>query len=112
MAFLNRLHNKGSDGRRATFGEVVIAEAAETVRVEGNDYFPPDTVDWERLVRCLQTTVCPWKGVASYYDVVDGDRRLPGAAWVYEDPSPAAAHIKGHVAFWRGVSVGPVREPD
>ncbi len=105
MAFLNRLGSGGGDRRRAVAGSTTLAESAETVRLEGNHYFPPDSVDWTRLERSRQTSVCPWKGVATYYDVVDGDRRFSAAAWVYEDPSSAANQIKGHVAFWRGVEV-------
>jgi uncharacterized protein (DUF427 family) len=105
MAFLNRLRQSGPSGRRAVAGSTVVAESQETVGLEGNHYFPPDAVEWSRLVRSSQTSVCPWKGVATYYDVVDGDRRFPAAAWVYENPSEAAAHINGHVAFWRGVEV-------
>jgi len=87
--------------RRAVAGTTVVAESPVTVRVEGNHYFPPDTVDWSLLVRSDETSVCPWK----YYDVVAGGRRLPAAAWVYETPTVAAGHIRGHVAFWRGVRV-------
>jgi uncharacterized protein (DUF427 family) len=82
-----------------------VAESAETVRLKGNHYFPPDAVDWSRLEWGNATSVCPWKGVATYFDALDGDRRFPAEAWVCEDPNPAAAQIKGHVAFWRGVKV-------
>ena len=91
--------------RRAVVDEKVVAEAAETQRIEGYDYFPPETVDWDLLEASDRTSVCPWKGVASYYDVVVDGQRLPGAAWSYKTPSPAAEHIKGHVGFWRGVKV-------
>jgi uncharacterized protein (DUF427 family) len=92
-------------------GSTTVAESTDTVRLEGNQYFPPDTVDWAHLERSPRTSVCPWKGVATYYDVIDGDSefptRFPAAAWVYENPSDAAGHIKGYVAFWRGVEVAP-----
>lgn len=91
--------------RRAVVDEKVVAETAETQRIEGYDYFPPESVDWDLLEASDRTSVCPWKGVASYYDVVVDGQRLPGAAWSYKTPSPAAEHIKGHVAFWRGVKV-------
>jgi len=92
-------------GRRALVGETTIAEAADTQRVDGYEYFPPDAVRWEFLEPSERTSVCAWKGVANYYDViVDGDR-LPAAAWTYKTPSAAANHIGGHVAFWRGVRV-------
>jgi uncharacterized protein (DUF427 family) len=85
----------------------VVAESHATIEVDGRDYFPPAHVQWTHLVRTDETSTCPWKGVATYYDVVDGDRRIAGGAWAYEHPSPVAAHIRGHVAFWRGVTIGP-----
>jgi len=91
--------------QRAVVGETVIAEAADTQRVDGYVYFPADTVDFDRLEPSSRTSVCPWKGVASYYDVVVDGQRLPAAAWTYETPSPAAKHIAGHIAFWHGVRV-------
>lgn len=90
---------------RATWNGAVIAESDETVVVEGNHYFPPDSVNREYLVESSRHTTCPWKGVASYYDVeVDGERN-PAAAWFYPTPSAAAADIKDHVAFWHGIRV-------
>jgi uncharacterized protein (DUF427 family) len=89
----------------AVVGESVVAESPDTQRVEGNHYFPPETVNWEFLEPSNQTSVCPWKGVASYYDVIVDGKRLPAAAWTYETPSDAAQHIGGYVAFWRGVKV-------
>ena len=68
-------------------------------------YFPPTAVRWSELRPSLTVTHCPWKGEAHYYDVrVDGDVN-PDAAWYYPDPKPAAANIRDHVAFWRGVTV-------
>lgn len=90
---------------KASWNGVVVAESDATVIVEGNHYFPPDAVKTEHLQKSDARTVCPWKGVASYYDVVVGDARNAGAAWYYPDPKPAAADIKDHVAFWRGVTV-------
>lgn len=91
--------------RRAVADDITIAEASETVRVEGNHYFPPQSVDWSLLEESDATSVCFWKGVASYYDIVVDGRRYPSAAWTYKTPSDAAGHIKDHVAFWRGVRV-------
>lgn len=91
--------------RRAVVGDTVIAEAADTQQVEGREYFPPDAVNWDLLEPSEHTSVCYWKGVASYYDVVLDGERLPAAAWTYKTPSAAAEHIAGHVAFWRGVRV-------
>jgi uncharacterized protein (DUF427 family) len=90
---------------RAAVGDSVVAESGHTTEVEGNHYFPAEAVEWNLLERSDHTSVCPWKGVANYYDVIVDGRRLPAAAWTYEEPSPAARHIAGHVAFWRGVSV-------
>lgn len=91
--------------RRALAGNTVIAESGETQRVDGYEYFPPETVDYDLLEPSDRTSVCPWKGLASYYDVVVDGERYPAAAWSYHNPSDAASHIKGHVAFWRGVKV-------
>jgi uncharacterized protein (DUF427 family) len=83
----------------------VIAESDATVVVEGNHYFPPDAVRREHLRDTDAHTVCPWKGTAGYYDVVVGDDANLRAAWHYPRPSAAAAAIRDHVAFWRGVRV-------
>jgi uncharacterized protein (DUF427 family) len=90
---------------KAVFNGQVIAESDDTVVVEGNHYFPPDSVNSEYLKPSQAHTTCPWKGVASYYDVeVEGEVASSGA-WYYPDPSPAAAEIKDHISFWRGVKV-------
>lgn len=86
-------------------GDVVVAESADTRRLEGNQYFPPDAINWDLLEASDRATVCPWKGVANYYDVIVDGHRLPAAAWTYKTPSPAAEQIRGHVAFWHGVKV-------
>jgi uncharacterized protein (DUF427 family) len=92
---------------RATWKGTVIAESDDTVVVEGNHYFPAEAVKPEHLAPSDTTSVCPWKGTASYYDVVvDGDRN-PAAAWFYPTPKEAAAEIKDRVAFWKGVEVSP-----
>lgn len=83
----------------------VLARSDDTVVVEGNHYFPPDSVNWEALQESDHHSICPWKGQASYYDVVANDDRNPNAAWTYPDPSPAAQKIKDHIAFWHGVRV-------
>ena len=83
----------------------ILAESDDTVVVEGNHYFPADSLRREFFAPSDQKTSCPWKGQASYYDIVVGDDRNAGAAWVYETPKDAAAEIKGRVAFWRGVEV-------
>ena len=90
---------------RATWNGAVIAESDRTVEVEGNQYFPIDAVRRELLRESGTHTTCPWKGVASYYDVVVNGEVNRDAAWYYPDPKPAAANVKDHVAFWRGVVV-------
>jgi uncharacterized protein (DUF427 family) len=90
---------------RATWNGAVLAESDRTVVVEGNHYFPPEAVRRERLRDSATHTVCGWKGTASYYDVEVGGQVNKDAAWYYPDPTPAAANIKGHVAFWKGVRV-------
>ena len=90
---------------KAIWGGETIAESDDCVIVEGNQYFPPDSVRKEFLDPIAKTTACPWKGQASYYDVVVNGKRNPGAAWYYADPLPAASNIKGRIAFWKGVRV-------
>lgn len=90
---------------RATWNGATLAESERYELVEGNVYFPPEAVNQSYLRESDTHTVCPWKGVASYYTVeVDGARN-PDAAWYYPDPKDAAANIRGHVAFWKGVRV-------
>lgn len=84
----------------------MLAESDETVVVEGNHYFPPDSIHREHFSDSPKTTVCGWKGTASYYDVtVDGETN-PAAAWYYATPKEAAGKIKDYIAFWGGVTVG------
>ncbi|MEN9205441.1 MAG: DUF427 domain-containing protein [Thermostichales cyanobacterium SZTDM-1c_bins_54] len=90
---------------RAIWNGVVIAESDRCVVVEGNQYFPPEDVKQEYLQPSSTHTTCPWKGVASYYTLNVNGKTNPDAAWYYPDPKPAAAHIKGRVAFWKGVQV-------
>lgn len=90
---------------RAVWNGVVLAEAPRTVRIEGNHYFPPDSVKREYFSPTRSKSLCPWKGLASYYTVTVGDEVNPAAAWYYPHPSPVARKIKNHVAFWNGVRV-------
>lgn len=90
---------------KALWNNTVIAESADTVVVEGNHYFPPESIAPEFFKPSATTTVCPWKGTASYYTLdVDG-KENPDAAWYYPDTKPAADEIKGRIAFWKGVQV-------
>ena len=89
----------------ATWNGAVIAQSDNTIIVEGNHYFPPESVDSSLVTASQDHTVCPWKGTADYYDlVVDGSANR-GAAWFYPSPKPAASDIKNYVAFWQGVNV-------
>jgi uncharacterized protein (DUF427 family) len=92
---------------RATWKDAVLAESDDCVVVEGNQYFPSAAVRREYLHPSATHTTCPWKGVASYYDVVVNGEVNRDAAWYYEEPKPAAAEIRGRIAFWRGVRVDP-----
>ncbi len=89
----------------ASWQGVVIAESEDTVLVEGNHYFPIESVRAEYLRPSETTTVCSWKGTAGYYTLeVDGQTN-PDAAWFYAEPKPEAEHVRGRVAFWHGVEV-------
>jgi uncharacterized protein (DUF427 family) len=90
---------------KAIWKGAVLAESDRTEMVEGNHYFPADAVKREYLRDSATHTTCGWKGVASYYDVVVNGETNRDAAWYYPDPKTAAANIKAHVAFWRGVQV-------
>jgi uncharacterized protein (DUF427 family) len=90
---------------KAVWNNAVIAESQDTVVVEGNHYFPLTAVNAALLEPSTHTSVCPWKGTANYYSLKVGDARNPNAVWYYADPKPAAAQIKGRVAFWKGVKV-------
>jgi len=89
----------------ATYDGTLIAQSDDTVIVEGNHYFPMESVDRSLLRESPSTSVCPWKGTASYYDVVVGDRVLSAAAFFYPTPKPAAEEITDRVAFWGDVVV-------
>jgi uncharacterized protein (DUF427 family) len=92
---------------QAAWNGKIIAQAdpSEVQLVEGNVYFPPDKVDHAFLKSSDTHTFCPWKGTASYYDVVVDGKTNKDAAWFYPDTKDAAMHVKGYVAFWRGVEV-------
>jgi uncharacterized protein (DUF427 family) len=90
---------------RATWNGAVIAESDHVEVVEGNVYFPPESVQAELLRPSDTRTVCGWKGTASYYDVVVGDEAIRDAAWYYPETKDAAKNVEGYLAFWRGVNV-------
>ena len=89
----------------ASWNGAVIAQSDKTIEIEGNQYFPFDSVNTSFLVDSNATTTCPWKGTANYYSLsVDGETNYD-AVWVYREPKEAAKEIAGYVAFWRGVEV-------
>jgi uncharacterized protein (DUF427 family) len=96
---------------RAVWNGAVLADSGHTVKVEGNHYFPPESLDRRYLTASQTTSTCPWKGQARYYHVRAGGTNNRDAAWYYPDPSPAASKIAGHVAFWHGVRAGRVPGP-
>lgn len=83
----------------------MLAEADHTVIVEGNHYFPPDSLKGKYFTDSSTRTLCLWKGLASYYSVTVDGMTNPDAAWYYPRPSPVARKIKNHVAFWHGVEI-------
>ena len=89
----------------ASWNGTVLAESDDTVVVEGNHYFPRDSVHDGVLVESATTSVCPWKGTASYASVVVDGQTNADAAWFYPEPKPEAEQIRGRVAFWKGVEV-------
>ena len=90
---------------KATWNGIVLAESTDTIVVEGNHYFPPESINASLFQPSDNHSTCPWKGKASYYSIsVDGEENRD-AAWYYPEPSDAAKQIKGYVAFWKDVEV-------
>ena len=90
---------------KASWGGKLVAQSDACVVVEGNQYFPAESVNREFFQPSDHTTVCPWKGTAHYYHVDVNGMRNDNAAWYYPEPKPAAAEIKDRIAFWRGVRI-------
>lgn len=90
---------------KATWAGKTIAESNATVDVEGNQYFPLESVTKNFLKPSDHTSICPWKGTAHYYHVEVDGMKNENAAWYYPEPKPAAAEIKDRIAFWKGVHV-------
>lgn len=84
----------------------IIAQSDDTVVVEGNHYFPRDSVNAEYLQDSKTTSVCGWKGTARYHSLVVNGQTNTDAAWYYAEPKSAASEITGRIAFWKGVEVG------
>ena len=92
---------------RAIWHGVTIADSDDTILLEGNHYFPAESVDWGRLSPTRTRTLCPWKGLARYYTVTASGQEGRNVAWSYPHPWPWIGRIRGHVAFWGGVEVRP-----
>jgi uncharacterized protein (DUF427 family) len=90
---------------KAIWNGKVVAESDSFEEVEGNVYFPPSALKREYFTDSDHTSICPWKGTAGYFNLTVDGKDNPNAAWIYRDPKPAAANIKDHIAFWRGVEV-------
>lgn len=90
---------------KAMWNGVVVADSDATVVVDGNHYFPADAIVQEHFEPSPHTSVCGWKGTANYYSILVDGKRNENAAWVYAEPKPAAAEIRGRIAFWKGVVV-------
>ena len=90
---------------KAIWHNTILAESDDTVVVEGNHYFPPDSIKKSYFHENAEHSTCPWKGEASYYDIVVDGAANKGAAWYYPEPKEEAANIKGRVAFWKDVVV-------
>ena len=90
---------------KAIWNTKTIAESTETVLIENNHYFPPDTIKKEFFKSSDTHTHCPWKGEASYFTIEVDGKQNKDAAWYYPDPKPAANAIQNHVAFWKGVEI-------
>ncbi len=90
---------------KAVWNNEIIAESDDYIELEGNVYFPLDRVMQQYLLPSSTTTVCPWKGIAHYYDVVVDDSTNKDAAWYYPEPKVAAKNIKNYIAFWQGIEI-------
>ena len=90
---------------KAIWNGRIVAESDRFEEVEGNIYFPPDALKREYFTDSDHSSICPWKGAAGYFNLTVDGKANPNAAWIYRDPKPAAANIKDHIAFWRGVEV-------
>lgn len=92
---------------RASFNGQILAESDQTVEVDGNPYFPPESINSDFFRESTTTTVCGWKGTANYYDVVVDGQSIKDGAWYYPDTKPEADNIRGKIAFWKnkGISI-------
>jgi uncharacterized protein (DUF427 family) len=91
--------------KKATWNGTVLAQSDETVVIEGNHYFPPQSINKEYFTETDTQSTCPWKGLSNYYDIEVDGKINKDAAWFYKNPNSKAESIKDHVAFWNGVVV-------
>ena len=92
---------------KAVWNGAVLAESKETINIEGNHYFPPESVKKEYLALSDTQSICPWKGLASYNSVVVQGEENKDAAWYYPNPKEAARGIRDYIAFWKGIKIVP-----
>jgi len=90
---------------KAIWNGTVIAESDDIVQVEGNAYFPAESLNRDLVTASTLTSVCPWKGTANYLSLKVEGRTNENAVWYYAEPKEAAAEIKGRYAFWKGVEI-------
>lgn len=90
---------------KAIWSDKIIAESNETIVIENNHYFPMDSVNEEYLEKSNTNSVCPWKGLASYYNLVVDGKSNVDAAWYYPEPKQGAKEIQNYIAFWKGVQI-------
>lgn len=90
---------------KAIWNNTVVAESNDTIVIEGNYYFPHESINSDYFIESETHTVCPWKGTASYYTITIDGKENPDAAWFYPEVSELAKGIKNRVAFWRGVTI-------
>ena len=90
---------------KAILKDIVIAESDETIIVEGNHYFPPNSINQKYFQSTDHQSTCPWKGLSNYHNIVVNGEVNSNAAWYYPNPSSAASEIKDYIAFWKGVRV-------
>ena len=90
---------------KAYWNEILIAESDDTIVVENNHYFPPETIKTEYFKPSETHSICPWKGEASYFTIEAGGKQNKDAAWYYPEASELAKNIENYVAFWKGVEV-------
>ena len=90
---------------KAAWQDAVLAESDQAVVIEGNHYFPPDSIRKEYFDLSETHSACPWKGTASYYHIHGGNQNNPDAAWYYPERKVGRIRSNGYVAFWRGVKI-------